>query len=169
MTPKNLSWIRSLKIPDVPDFGARLYDSIKSIGTQVTNLEQQANLNAQGEPAAPPPIQGVHVSTGPSGEFQIAITDSGNVNRGINYFAEHSTDPQFGNPHVIDMGASRNHSIYLGGQPLYWRAYSSYANSPASAPAYHGSAQSPVAVVGGRQGNRAPSMGSGTGLETVTH
>lgn len=158
-----LNWIRKLSIDGVPDFGARLFKAMRGIQTQVTNIERQGNFSAQAQPAAPPAIQGVHVSTGPGGEFQIAISDTGQVNRGINYFVEHDSDPNFSNPHVIDMGQSRNHSVYMGGQTLHWRAYSAYPGSDASPAAYHGSAADPLPVQGGVAGARAPSQGSGTG------
>lgn len=115
-----------------------------------------------GQPAAPPSINALHVSTGPGGEFQVAITDNNEISRGINYWAEHDTSPSFTNPHAIDMGQSRNLSVHMGTQPLYWRAYSSYASSPPSAPVYHGGASTPVAVLGGVAGLRSSSQGTGT-------
>jgi hypothetical protein len=158
VTIKNLNFIRA-----IPGIGARLYEALQSIQQQATATEQQTNANGSSQPQAPPAINGVHVSTGPGGEFQVAITDNNQISRGVKYFAEHDTSPNFTNPHVIDMGTSRNHSTYLGSQALYWRAYSSYQSSPPSAPAYHGGAAQPLAVTGGVIGTRAPSMGSGTG------
>lgn len=158
MTLPNLAFVRKL-----PVIGSRLYEIFSAIQNQSQITEQQTNANPSGQPAPPPAINSVHVSTGPGGEFQIAIGDSGQVSRGVNYWVEHADNPQFGNPHVIDMGQSRNHSVYLGKQTLYWRAYSSYASSPASPAAYHGSQAQPVAVTGGSPGVRAQSQGAGTG------
>jgi hypothetical protein len=154
----NLAFIRN-----IPLIGDRLYEAFNQIQIQSQATEAQTNTNPTAEPAAPPPINAVQVTTGPGGEFQIAISDSNQISRGINYFAEHADNPWFQNPHVIDMGQSRNHSTYLGAQSLYWRAYSSYSGSPPSAPAYHGSAAVPLPVTGGVPGTRAPSQGSGTG------
>ena len=158
MTISQLAFIRT-----IPIIGSRLYDSLKSIQDQVSNIETQTNTNSSAQPTAPPAINGVHVSTGPGGEFQIAITDQNQISRGINYWAEHDSDPNFSNPHIIDMGQSRNHSVYLGSQALHWRAYSSYPSSPSSPAAYHGSAGQPLPVTGGVPGPRAQSQGAGTG------
>ena len=93
MTISQLAFIRT-----IPVIGSRLYDSLKSVQDQVSNLETQTNTNAQAQPTAPPAINGVHVSTGPGGEFQIAITDQNQISRGINYWAEHDSDPNFSKP-----------------------------------------------------------------------
>lgn len=158
MKIENLTWIRT-----IPMIGNRLYDAFKSIQQQTTNIETQTNSNAQTQPGPPPAVNGLHVSTGPGGEFQIAITDNGQIQRGINYWVEHSDNPQFSNPHHIDMGQSRNASVYMGSQALYWRAYSSYPSSPSSAAVYHGSQSQPMPVTGGQIGLRSQSQGAGTG------
>lgn len=155
MIIKNLPYIRSLD--------PRLYEALLSIQDQSSTMQVQTNSNATGEVAPPPNIAGVHVSTGPGGEFQVAVTDTGQISRGINYWAEHADNPHFSNSHVIDMGQSRNLSVHMGSQKLYWRAYSSYSGSQPSMPAYHGSATQPVAVNGGVAGVRSQSQGSGTG------
>jgi hypothetical protein len=158
MTIKNLDWVRS-----VPVIGSRLYESLLSVQNGVSNIESQTNTSAHTQPDPPPAINSLKVSTGPGGEFQAAITDQGNVNRGVNYWLEHADNPQFNNPHHIDLGGSRNWSGHMGNQKLYWRAYSSYQSSPASPAVYHGSQASPAPVTGGVVGGRAPSQGAGTG------
>jgi hypothetical protein len=152
-------------VPGVPDFGTKLGEALDSIARQTNAMEQQGNLNANGQPAAPPPISSVRV-TGQNGHFNIAIADPSPVYRGINYWAEHADNENFTNPQIIDLGQSRNHSIFLGNVTRYWRAYSSYQSSPTSAPAYHGGAAQPLAVSGGGTvGGPAfqASQGSGTG------
>lgn len=159
-----------MKIQNLELFRAKdkyLYEALSSIQTQTGQIETQGNFNATGNPPVPPPIGQLVVTTGPSGEFQITIHDSGEFGRGNNYFAEHDTSPAFSNPHVVDMGQSRNHSIYLGNQKLYWRAYSASISGSPSSPAYHGGNATPKAVQGGIPGNRAPSQGSGTGAPGV--
>lgn len=158
MNIPNLKFIRG-----IPQIGARLYEALLAVQNQATSTEAQANTNSNGQPAPPPAINGLHVSTGPGGEFQIAITDNGQISRGINYWAEHADNPQFNNPHHIDMGQSRNTSVYMGPQKLYWRAYSSYDASGASPAVYHGGAAQPLPVQGGIVGSRASSQGAGTG------
>jgi len=141
----------------------RVYEALLSVQNAMTQLEQQTNSNSQAEPTAPPPIQGLKVSTGPGGEFQAAITDSGNVARGVRYMLEHADNPHFKNPHQVDMGISRNWSGHMGNQTLYWRAYSYYNPAAAGSAVYHGSQAQPMPVTGGVSGVRAQSQGAGTG------
>ena len=68
----DLAWIKSLSLPDSPEFGARLYETFKSIVTATGNTEQQGNLNPDGQPLPPPPVQAIAV-TGQNGQFNIAI------------------------------------------------------------------------------------------------
>lgn len=173
INPAALAAIKNIKlkdpegklIPGSENIGRDLHKALTSIQNQSTTTEQQSNTNPTGQPTAPPAINGFHVSTGPGGEFQLAITDNGEISRGVKYWADHDTSPAFSNPHAIDIGQTRNHSVFLGNQTLYWRAYSSYGTSPASAHVYHGSSVQPIPVTGGVAGSRAPSMGSGTGAQ----
>jgi len=55
--------------------------------------------------------------------------------------------PAFSAPRVYFLGASRNLYVQLGNQTLYWRAFSQYIGSQASAPVSFG--MPPVAVAGG--------------------
>lgn len=160
MTVKNLAWIRT-----IPGYGNRLYEALKSIQNQASTVEQQLNANPMGQPQAPPNIQGLNVQ-GQNGHFSLAITDNSEMYRGIRYYAEHDTDPQFSNPMPIELGAPRNHSVFLGAGTRYWRAYSAYPNGQRSAAVYFGSAAQPKGVDGG--GAIGPpaalqSQGSGTG------
>ena len=158
---RNLSWLRGL-----PDIGAKLHEIVSDLNKQHQNIAQQLNGNGVGQPNAPPAIGGLQV-TGQNGHFNIAIVDASPVYRGIQYFVEHTDNPQFTNPHVIHLGDSRNHNIYLGNVTRYWRAYSAYASSPAGKPVYFGSSATPTPVVGGGP-NGGPaftsSQGSGTGV-----
>lgn len=166
MDIQNLSWIRKLSIPDVPDFGARMYEAFKSIQNQSANTEQQGNSNPQGQPSPPPGIQGVNVVAA-NGHHTVTITDqNAGLRRGVNYWLERSMTPDFANPHIIDLGQSRNHSEFLGNGTFYWRGHSSYGSSQSGPPAYHGSASQPTPVnAGGDIGSPAelPSQGAGTG------
>lgn len=160
MSIRNLDWVRSL-----PQIGAKFYEMFKDVSDQLTTVEQQTNSNRTAPPNAPPSIGGLKV-TGQNGHFNIAITDASPVYRGVNYFVEHADNPHFTNPHVIDLGASRNHNIFLGNVTRYFRAYSSYAGSPIGSPAYFGSGAQPTPVVGGGENsgpNFTASQGSGTG------
>jgi hypothetical protein len=165
----NLDFLRKVEVPGVPDFGTKLGEALDSIARQTNTLEQQGNMNANGQPAAPPAIQSVKV-TGQNGHFDISISDPSAIYRGIQYFAEHADNPHFTNSITIPMKDSRNANIFLGNVTRYWRAYSSYASSPPSAPAYHGGAAQPIGVSGGGAiGGPAfqASQGSGTGAPGV--
>lgn len=151
----NKAYIRSLD--------PRLFEAFMGVVGGIRNLETQGNFSGMSAPPTPPAVNGLKVTTGPGGEFQLAITDNGQVSRGINYWAEHDTSPDFSNPHIIDMGQSRNYNIHMGAQSLYWRAYSSYPSGQASPYVYHQEQGRPASVLGGVAGTRAPSQGAGTG------
>lgn len=160
----NLSYFRGLKLPDSPEFGARLYQAFSDIVTKSTNTEQQTNANPEGPPSAPPKINGVQVS-GQDGFIHVAVTDNNEIYRGVRYYVEHADNPHFTNPQVIPMHDSRNVTFPVGNQTRYVRAYSAYPSSHPSEPVYHGGAQ-PIAVNGGGS-TPGPlflaSQGSGTG------
>lgn len=168
MEIKNLNYLRNAK-PSDPDFNTKLAEALQSIAIQATNTEQQTNANPAGNPSAPPPVNNLNV-TGRNGQFSIQITDHNEIYRGINYHVEHDTDPNFTNPQPIHLGPNRTHNVFLGNQPLYWRAFSSYGIGPPSAAVYHGSAAQPAPVTGGGSiGGPAfqVSQGSGTGPARV--
>ena len=140
---KNASFLRTLH-------DGKLLEALESLATQVSNLQQQTNANGTGQPQAPPTIGGLKV-TGQNGHFNIAISDPSNpIYRDVHYWVEHADNPHFLNPHVIHMGQSRNHNLFLGNVTRYFRAFSSYSSSPPSSPVYHNNSQgTPMAVQGG--------------------
>lgn len=158
---RNLEYIRS-KDP-------RLFEAFQDIIAQQNNVSQQINGNVTGQPQAPPNINKLEVTAG-NGHFSAAITDLSTVYRGIGYFLEHADNPQFTNPQIIHLGATRNWTGFLGNCTRYFRAYSAYASSPPSAPVYHGGNAQPQPVTGGG-GVPGPafqaSQGSGTGPQGV--
>lgn len=164
----NLEFLKSVRSGEpIPDgFGARLFEALRAIGSQSSTTEQQGNTNPQGQPTPPPAPNGINVAA-KDGHHTVTISDQNpGVKRGVNYWLERDTSPNFSNPHIIDLGQSRNHSEFLGNGTYYWRGYSSYGASPASKPVYHGSEVQPTAVnAGGLIGAPAvlESQGSGTG------
>lgn len=143
----------------------KLYEALTDIINGVNTHEQQGNLNATGQPIAPPQVTGVNV-TGANGYLHVAVTDANqNLYRGIQYFAEHASTAQFTDTHTVPMGTARNVTIPVGNQTRFVRVYSSYASSPPSGPVYHGGAQ-PIAVNGGGTDSGPQflaSEGTGTG------
>ena len=145
---RNLPYLRSLSSKDFPDLGSKLFEALSDLQNGTTSVEQQTNANGSGSPAPPPAISNLDVK-GQNGHFNIAITDNNPIFRGIRYWVEHADNPHFTGAHVIDMGGSRNHNVFLGNVTRYWRAYSSYDSSAPSAPVYHGSGSTPRPVLGG--------------------
>lgn len=155
---RNLDYIRAKD--------ERLFEALSDIIQRHDNLSQQVNGNSTGQPGPPPAIDKLTV-TGQNGHFHVQIQHNAPIYRGIQYYAEFSTNPGFTSPHVIHMGDSREHTQFLGNGSYYWRAYAAYASSPAGAPAYHGGSINPLPVSGGGAiGGPAllPPQGSGTGL-----
>src|SRR5207253_3159090 len=100
----------------------------------------------------------------------VTISDNNAIQRGINYFIEHDTDPNFTNPQVEDLHASRQKTLSLPAmdddgnpQPRYVRVYSQYKGSPPSAPIYFGgNTPTPVNPGGTAKLTLLRSTGSGT-------
>ncbi len=139
-----------------------LYEALREIVGAVNSLTRRVGIDPTGPVAPPAAIAKLAVSAA-DGIFDIAITESSPVTKGISYFVESDTQPSFAAPKVYFLGPSRNFRIQLGNQTLYWRAYSQYFNSMPSPPVAYGNP--PLAVAGG--GSLAgpppqPSQGSGT-------
>lgn len=156
---KNSSFLRSL-----PNFGQKLVESLQGIVDGHNTVEQQGNFNSTGDPQPPPNIQGINVQAA-NGHFQVSINHQGPIYRGVRYYVEHASNPNFTDPHIVPMHDSRNANVYLGNVTRYWRGYAAYPQSGPGSPAYHGGSQ-PIAVTGGGTAGPAflKSQGSGTGL-----
>jgi hypothetical protein len=164
MALKNANYFRNLQPGfDPSEFGLRLAETLQQLDDDRQTLAQQTNSNTDGRPQAPPAIGALNV-TGQNGKFNIRITDRGPIYAGINYFAVHADNPHFTNAETIDLGQSRNHTVSLGNVTRYWAAYSSYATSLPSPPAYHGGAIPRPVTGGGIEGGPPfqPSEGTGT-------
>ncbi len=153
-----------LTIPQIKQIEARdayLGEALRRLVTAVNGLGKGIGVDAHGAVPSPGPIAALSVQAA-DGIFDIAITDTSEVRRGIFYFAESDTTPAFAAPTVYFLGASRNLRLYLGNLTLYWRAYSQYLGSEPSTPVAYGTP--PAAVVGGGANGPAqqPSSGSGT-------
>lgn len=147
--------------PVIKQFNAKLAEALDSIQSQINSMAQQTTASAQGSTDAPPQISQVTVSAA-NGIFSIAITDNNPVFRGINYFVHYSESVSFANPHVLDLGSSRNWRGMLGSLTLYFRATSSYPTSESSPFTYCGTASAPTPVSGGGV-LAGPTLGSSKG------
>ncbi len=166
MSIRNLDFLRSLPLGvSIQHLGARLYEALSDVDAQHQTVAQQTNSNPTGHPFPPPAIDGLTV-TGQNGQFHLQIQHGAEFYRGVSYHAEYADNPAFQNPRSIDLGASREHTVFLGNGTHYWRAFAAYGSSPAGPPAYHGGARSPQPVSGGGSiGGPAflSPQGSGTG------
>ncbi len=127
----------------------------KRIVDAVNSLALNLGASAVGKLSPPDPIDSIQVSgtqsgnviTCPSEHLHFTVTHNSELNKGVQYIHEISTDPNFSAPHVIDSGCSRSVFIHLpsvqadGVTPntYYLRSY----------PQYHGSDPQKPTVLGG--------------------
>jgi hypothetical protein len=160
-SPRNLAWLRSLKIDGVPDFGSRMSELVSDLAANDHQLAQQTNSSLTGTPTPPPPLQSVTVTPTSVGHH-ISIAHEGEFYQGIAYHVESSESQNMTNPFPEYSGPAREINLATGNQKLYFRAFSSYLNSANTTPVFHGGT-TPVAVTGGTSVPRGTSQGSGTG------
>ncbi|HUL32796.1 MAG TPA: hypothetical protein VL128_02840 [Candidatus Eisenbacteria bacterium] len=137
-----------------------LYETLAKIVAAVNATSANSGVDPSNPSPAPPPIAGLAVQAA-NGWFDLAIADPSVTRPGLFYFAESDTTPAFSAPRVYFLGASRNLYVQLGNQTLYWRAYSQYVGSMASAPVTFGSPATAVAGGGTAGPTPLPSSGSG--------
>jgi hypothetical protein len=158
-------------IKTIPYIGPYVANGMQRIQDAVNSLSTSLAADPNGKMTPPPPIDGVNVKAA-DGAVHVTITDHNPIQRGIQYFVEHSTDPTFIGAHVIHLNASRGGVLTIPGmtdegadQPVYIRAYSQYRTSVPSKPVNFGGT-TPTAVLPG--GNvmmtLLPSTGSGTAI-----
>lgn len=146
-------------------FFQKIIDAINKLGTTL-------GANPVGEVAPPNPINNINVAT--SGEYmQVALNHNSAVNRGVHYFVEvAANDPNFTQPQVLDMGASRSPLPFLlptldnNGNAIsyYVRAYAQYPGSkPSEITTFGGPLNpTPIQMGGTTKLSPLPSTGSGT-------
>jgi hypothetical protein len=137
-----------------------LYETLTKIVSAVNSASQAAGVDSSTPSPAPTSIASINVQAS-NGWFDVSITDPSDSRPGLFYFAESDTTPSFSAPRVYFLGASRNLYVQLGNQTLYWRGFSQYIGSAASAPRAFGSP--PTAVVGGGATGPAPQPSTGSG------
>lgn len=141
----------------------------QKIADFANNLVRNLGTDGNQAFAAPPPLEAISVKAA-SGLVHVTLTHNAPIQKGINYFVEHSTDPSFAQPNVVHLGTSRGTVLNLpakndggGNTPHYFRAYAQYPGSKATAPIYFGgNVPTPVSVGGTTQLTLLPSTGSGT-------
>jgi len=121
-----------------------IYLALKKITTHVNQLATNSGSDTQTLPA-PPQIASLTVKSSGTGLVHLSISDPANISRNLRYFAEYwpattASSPPV-NPHVIDLGASREHIFRLPGlddssnpQSFNFHAYSQYPGSDSPSP-----------------------------------
>lgn len=140
--------------------------------TAVNQLGKATGTAPVGQVSAPPPIDGHNVAVG--GELlHVNLIHNAPINRGINYFSEISTNPQFTNIVVShDHGTSRTSAPFNlptkdsngNTQSYYLRSNCQYLGGAPSTPVVYGGASNPTPITmgGSTQLTLLPSTGSGT-------
>ncbi len=158
-------------LQQVPQFGRYLADALRKLQEGTNNLGQNIAVDPAGTIPPPPPVQQLDVKTNGTGMVHAVISDHNQIQKGIHYFVEYANDPDFLQPHVVHLGASRSMTpVNLPAkddngvaQRFYFRAYSQYPGGHPG-PAVHFGGAVPSAVdPGGTQAlTLIPSTGSGT-------
>lgn len=164
---KALAQIRSISVPGAPTLGVQLYQTLRAMQTHTTNVAQQTNSDVTGQPAAPPPLGGITVTSTTTGHH-ISLNHPGEFYRGVEYHAFYSDNPHFTNAFPVYMGPSREADVATGTKKLYFGAFPQYPTGNPGPIVYHGGPQ-PIAVTGGVDSPLGTSQGSGTGLPGQAH
>lgn len=147
----------------------------------VNTLSKNAGVASVGKISPPPPINSVTVSgSAPvAGIITVAnseilhwtIQHTQAIQKGIRYFSEIATEPNFLSPHVIDHGTSRSAFLSLPTnnssnvkQTYYLRSYAQYVGSDPCKPTVLGGISGAIGIqMGGTsQTSLLQSTGSGT-------
>lgn len=149
----------------------------QKIITGVNRLAQNAGVSPTGQRPAPSPPDSLAIKAS-GGYVHAQFTDNSPVDKGVHYFLEADTNPNFTQPIVIPHGPSRTiHPFPLpamddqgNAQAWHFRGYSQYPGSMPSPPVVFGGASgaTPVSVGGATTMTLLPSGGSGTASPTGT-
>ena len=140
--------------------------------------------SAVGKLSPPPPIDNINVQgafgvgnifTCPSEILHHTLTHNQALQKGIKYFSEIDTSPEFLSPHVIDHGTSRSSFLTLPTndsssvkQTYYLRSYAQYPGSDPCKPTVFGNIGGAIGIqmTGTSNTSLLTSAGSGTASPT---
>ena len=145
----------------------------------VNTLAKNAGVAAVGKVSPPPPIGRINVQgalsgdtvTCPSEILHWTLDHNQAVAKGIKYFSEIDTDPNFPSPHVVDHGTSRSAFLTLpkmdnagNVHTYYLRSYAQMPGSDPCKPTVHGNLGAPLKIkmTGASKTSLLTSAGSGT-------
>ena len=152
---------------------------LKRIIQGINDLAKNVGASAVGKVEAPPPINSIQVQgtqinnvmTVQSEILHLTLNHTQELNKGVQYIHEISTEPNFLAPHIIDAGSSRSLFAHLPAldnngkiQTYYHRAYPQYHGSDPQKPTVLGGLASPtqIQMTGTSKTTLLPSTGSGT-------
>jgi hypothetical protein len=156
----------------LPVFGRFMVQALLKLQDGMNNGFQNIAINPTGKIPPPAPLQAVNVKAS-GGLVHVTLVDNSQMQKGKQYFVEYDTDPNFSQPHVEDLGASRGRILNIPGmtdegtpQNFYFRGYSQYHGSKAGEKVNFGSKYNPTPVQSGGDQTLTPlpSTGSGTAL-----
>jgi hypothetical protein len=156
-------------IKNIPAVGPRIANGLQRMQDAVNQLAVNLGADPTGTMPPPPPHQSLDVKAS-GGLVHIVATDHSVINKGEANFLEYATDPAFAKPLVVDMGASRSHTITLPGltdssapQAFYFRTYKQARGGQPSSPTNFGGVKPTPVLPGGTVAmTLLPSTGSGT-------
>ena len=148
----------------------------------INSLAQNLGASAVGKITPPDPVDSVQVKgtfnattntiTAPSEVLHWVLTHNSQVNKGIRYFSEIDSSPNFTQPHIVDHGTSRTGFLHLNSllddgktqQVYYLRSYPQYPGSDPNAKktvvgGLNGATK--IVMTGSSIGTLLPSTGSG--------
>lgn len=145
----------------------------------VNTMAKNASVAAVGKLTPPPPVDGINVQgtqvgdtiTCPSEILHWTLTHNQEIQKGIRYFSEVDTDPNFTASHVVDHGTTRSAFLTLPKMnndgvthTYYLRSYAQYHGSDPSKPTVLGGLGSATKIVmtGTSRTSLLASTGSGT-------
>src|ERR1700744_6361980 len=156
---RNLDWLRSVKIPDNPTFGQRMYEMFLDVQKNGNTLEQQTNSDLSGYPGPPPSPQELTVVPHPQG-VEFAIRHEGEFYQGVQYEIDHTSN---GQTHSYSVGASRNGFLPVGPTVGPYQVPALYPHGQSSrAIAYGGPSPKTVRGASVKAVAMLPGQGSGT-------
>lgn len=168
---KEVSFLRLL-----PGIGAYLGNALQRLADGINTVGNHIGVSSSETMPPPPTIQQLTVKTNGTGLVHAVISDNNPISKNLNYFVEYDTDPAFGQPHVVHLGASRTmNPVQLPGnddnglpQVFHFRGYSQYPGSKPGPPINFGGGGAPTPVSPGGTQNLTliPSTGSGTAQAT---
>ena len=158
---------------------------LRRVVAAINTTAQNASVSSVGLFPTPPKVDSINVAGTFSASTNTITTTSEllhwtmvhnqQVHKGVRYFTEIDTNPNFTQPHVIDHGTSRSGFLHLpandnNNAPIsyYMRSYAQYHGSDPSEPTVVGGLSNPTQILltGTSQMSLLPSLGSGTASQT---